>query len=442
MSNLGNVFRNLKWTDLQVQNIKTSLVNHKLYFILTIVFSLFALFFITPYLPYALRETISNLTLSFTLLSNSFTCFISMNYIIVQYFFNHFFTNTEKLVASHMSTEHYELTTKQQTTLLGQGVDTRITPVIQSMYRLSNQLTLFNNEQAILQATQKTLNFEDPRLAYNLRILYPQLFNSGVSQFDDSNLYSTLDKSFIPNAKNTLKYDKVNNYQLTVADLNTIGSDQHTLLTNMLNLNESSHTLKQTRWALKNSFISEDLMKFNNDFLNSKRLFDVSLSDAKATDSNIWLSSYLTNSSFNYTPTSTNTNDNFNLLKLNNFEESQTFIMNRYLNMINLNNLNPVKVYQPLVNNVETSSDRSVTSFFYLQEAHTKFVTNSELLLLPGYNQQSLLNNTKSTQNPSDFALTSAPINVFASDLNTLLSNITTSTSSHQLVVNVNKNLK
>lgn len=116
--------------------------------------------------------------------------------------------------------------------------------------------------------------------------------------------------------------------------------------------------------------------------------------------------------------------------------------MNRYLNMINLNNLNPVKVYQPLVNNVETSSDRSVTSFFYLQEAHTKFVTNSELLLLPGYNQQSLLNNTKSTQNPSDFALTSAPINVFASDLNTLLSNITTSTSSHQLVVNVNKNLK
>ena len=31
-SSLGNVFRNSKWSDLQVQNIKTSMVNNSTYF--------------------------------------------------------------------------------------------------------------------------------------------------------------------------------------------------------------------------------------------------------------------------------------------------------------------------------------------------------------------------------------------------------------------------
>jgi hypothetical protein len=225
---------------------------------------------------------------------------------------------------------------------------------------------------------------------------------------------------FLPSATNLKSFTSNKTYNLLPAHLNTTKEGQHTLLLNLLSTQKSNDILKQSRWSLKNSLISEELIKQNNMFLNSKRLLGTIYQAPTLTDNNIWISNFKTSNSMKTTLHSSSINNNEVLKNFNTFEESRNFLFTRYLLFINSKTLLPTKelviqsTHKPIQNTFNT------TNYFITQEHFVKSLfTNNNTLFL----------NTTSVGNGVGFSLKSGYVGLHTSNTNNSLEFLVTNSA-------------
>ena len=443
LSNLGNVFRNSKWSDLQIQNIKTSLVSHKTYFLLTVLFVALFYILVLPYLYYVLYGTILNIGRIVFSITQTLTCVISMNFVIFTYLFKHFFKNFEQNVVLKVTQSHELQKPLKINFSNSSGLADYDTKLISSLYKLSNSLLLFENSKAIVNWQTGASPYLNNSLDYNSRILSLDLFKVAKSTYDTSDLYTVRDSEFLPSSTTLESFTSNNTYNLLPAHLNNTKEGQHSLLLNLLSTQKSNDILKQSRWSLKNSLISEEFIKQNNMFLNSKRLLGTTFSAPALTDHNIWVSNFKTGNSAKNTILSPNLNNNEVLKSFNTFEESRNFMFTRYLLFINNKTLLPTKALVKQFSGEQRHLNYNTANYFLTQEYFTKTLfTNNNVLFLNTINVNDDANlavkfgeqisHTNNTNNSLEFLLTSSAA---------ITSDLTSTKPSTTTTLPTNKNL-
>jgi hypothetical protein len=156
-----------------------------------------------------------------------------------------------------------------------------------SLYKLSNSLLLFENSRVLTNLGVTSRTYLDNNLDYNSRILTLDLFKLVPKAVNTSDFYTIKDLDFLPSSSTLPNFTTNSTYNLLPTDLNNTNENQHYLLLNLLSTQKSHDVLKQSRWSLKNSLVSEELIKQNNMFLNSKRLLGTVSQSQALTDNNI-----------------------------------------------------------------------------------------------------------------------------------------------------------
>ena len=352
---------------------------------------------VLPYLYYVFYGTLLNIGRILFSVTQTITCVISMNVVIFTYLFKHFFRDAEQNVVLKVSqsselTKPFKVNFNNTTQLT-----TYDTKLMSSLYKLSDSLLLFENSKSILNLRNADNIHMNNSLDYNSKILTLDLFKSVKPVYDTTSLYTIKDAEFLPSSTTLQGFTSNNTYNLVPANLNTTKEGQHSLLLNLLSTEKSNDILKQSRWSLKNSLVSEEFIKQNNMFLNSKRLLGTVFHAPTLTDNNIWISNFKTGSSARTTTPSTSLDNNEALKSFNTFEESRNFLFTRYLLFINNKTLLPTKTLTTQFNDNHKYVKYNTANYFLTQEYFTKtLLTNNNILFF----------NMLSTQSNSQFTVT------------------------------------
>ena len=398
---------------------------------------------VLPYIYYVFYGTLLNIGRIIFSITQTLTCIISMNFVIFTYLLKHLFKNFEQNVVLKVTQSHELQKPLNVNFSNSNGLSSYDTKLVSSLYKLSNSLLLFENSKVIMNwQTGNNLGLNNA-LDYNSRILNLDLFKVMKSTYDTSDLYTIKDAEFLPSSTNLESFTSNNTYNLLPAHLNNTKEGQHSLLLNLLSTQKSNDVLKQSRWSLKNSLISEEFIKQNNMFLNSKRLLGTTLSAPALTDHNIWVSNFKTGSSAKSTILSPNLNNNEVLKSFNTFEESRNFMFTRYLLFINNKTLLPTKALVKQFSGEQRNLNYNTANYFLTQEYFTKTLfTNNDVLFLNTINVNGNTNlaikfgaqtaHTNNTNNSLEFLLTSSAA---------ITSDLTSTKPSTTTTLPTNKNL-
>ena len=304
---LGNVFRNSKWTDLKVQNIKNSFVR-QFYLLLLFIFSLILLVTTDAFL--AVQDVYSFvLDLLFNLLD-----LVSLLYVLIIYLVFPFLYQPETLIT--LKGTAYD--NKNSTLSIGDGLPTK------------DYNTVFN-----LYKTSSSIGNVDLQLRYKYST---ELHKTNTINFNTSLTYT-------PEIDEALGLPSNKNFNISLSNWNKLLSNKYFIL-NSSNFSKDLNLMKTDRWLLKNSFVSEDIIRNTNSYTNSKKLIGLNLTSSQLSNRNVWASTNLNklNQSNNQAVTNmfnlNNTDltkisskhlNSSNLLNFNFFDESRLFLVNKYL---------------------------------------------------------------------------------------------------------------
>ena len=363
-------------------------------------------------------------------------CIISVHVVIFSYLFKYFFKTLEQDVIYKL-TEGEDVLVKNVPNFNNKLLNSEYNNnLVKAFFQLSNNITLFNDQKLFTNLNLSNNIWWDSKLPYNLNTIRPELFKVMNLEFDNSQLFTVQDLSFLPSqASNSLKNI---NYNLLPIHMN-INSYNHDLFTQLVSLQKSNEFLKQTRWSLKNSLISEDFIIQNNMFLNSKQLLGNSFSSVKNTDNNIWVSNF-TNM---VNPSHLNINKELNnhLTNFNTFEESRNFFFTRFLLFLNNKTLLPTKNFNVESSFFQKNLDYNSSVYYISQETNNRvLLNNNNLLFLNNNSVLSLPMNVK----PLGFKTidnTLESVGFFSNSSSNLVSNLTNTKSTTFNVLSINKNL-
>jgi len=364
--NLGNVFKNSKWTDFKTQNIKYTLVQQ--YFFLLILLIIFFLFYLNN-LTFIYDSLIFlNRTISFIL--ELITFILGGYWIIFNIFKNKLFYNNEGVLLKQVfnSTNKNDLFKISLNNNINLDIWENFNFKIFNFYKILNNLSLIQNSENINLFFLKKIHMD-------LNLSYLNL--STNSNWGVSNLFLlNLDNNFILN-KEIHGFSDIFNLVLSPSDLNNTFSYNPDLYSNLFNVNKTFDLIKEERWLLKNSLVAQDISNYNHKVIESKKLLNFLFWNSKISDNNLWLSNILIRGNLNLN--SININNTSLFTNFNYYEESLEFSIKRYFKFLSNNNLFFTKTFN-LVN--YSSSNRNYSTFFTLQD---KYLKNQE------FNQQQLL---------------------------------------------------
>lgn len=300
-STLGNVFRNSKWSDLKVQNIKNSFIKSwSNYFVVVLLvtimtFSLFSIYkgnALTLYVPLLgdFYEILSfswthvedllkaSLLISLSLISHLKSTLFRGSYVKQDYLFNHSNVSTPSLNSTKNVPNHNfnladtELNTYTSTEIMynlaraSKSVATDSSFSDTSSLAPTNYLvTSFNKDLCILESgcnnrLSRIYTLSDLEHNYTLT---PQV-TSFIQQFSTDS-----------------------------TQLNRIGGYNTALALTNLNTTGGLVGAKQDRWLLRNSLLSENLVLNSNAFTQSKKLIGVNFLNSELASKNVWNSTKL-----------------------------------------------------------------------------------------------------------------------------------------------------
>lgn len=404
ISNLGNVFRNSKWSDFKIQNIKLSFINQYI--------SIWGMFF-TLLLVYFLLVTHlnPNLSISYWFVRSglydyyrdiSFTISVSVSalYAYITSRINHKVDIISKTIFT---------TSSQKTTSIPTGkllpsnnltvFDLRI---VQSLYKVKYNLDLAEHSKYM----ENFINSLNPKIYIptNLNYTYtpiiitlskisktPQYELNQIGQvgsFDLLNLgnhiYILDQNPLTPYTVNKLKFETSLNYN---------------------NLKQVTDIAKQDRWLLKNSPINFNTLSASQMHLESKKLINQQIVDSKTSDSNLWLSNFTSGTNLNISDVLTQSN--LNLLKnYNFFEESIYFFNKRYTFLVNQRVLNSTQSITPQPQNNIFSSELMQLPYNIEIQINQQSLSNLNRLMLNNLiiSPKSNYINTSNPQHSNDFS--------------------------------------
>jgi hypothetical protein len=144
------------------------------------------------------------------------------------------------------------------------------------------------------------------------------------------------------------------------------------------NFMNSINLIKQERWFLKNSFITNDISKLNKKYTESIKYINSFFNDIDITSKNIWISNFYNSENMELN----NSNLNLNLLKnLNFYDTSTEFFFKRNLNFLSNRNLFFIKNFNKKNNNDSKLESNSLYYFIYNKYLRSSVLNQDNLLL-------------------------------------------------------------
>lgn len=363
---LGNVFKNSKWTNYKIQNIKISFLNS---FIKISLLSFVLLLLIVTYKQ--------NVSLLIELLYNTIYLLIrdilydyvnlSISTVLVLiYFFKTYVVNYYIYLLSPFKKNDFK-----------KGKPTKLRSKRKKLYISDNASSLSdyrnNSKTDVNHHSTVSSIFKIKNQLYWLSITNSNLYNSLTTTFHLNsklillNNYKNQNLNYIYNLRN-----KSNNLGLNLANTENLNVSTNVNYNKRISkkfydvtmfdtiLNSSLNILKQTRWLTKNLLVSDKFILHTNFFTEYKKIVGTNTTLSNLSNANVWASSNITK---NYNtqkivPTLYHSkNLNFNNAQLiNNFDESRLWLFKKiYFNTI-IRNADVVTAFNNKSNYVNASS--------------------------------------------------------------------------------------
>lgn len=301
-SSLGNVFRNSKWSDLKVQNIKTSFIKSWSNYFLTILAVLFLVFpffgtyygnTLTYYIPF-LGEAYELFSFLWTHVEDAIKAFIIFLFSTWSYIKSLFVGNLAKkqnhIYSSLTLQNNKPAAVLQQSSIKLSDNGIKNHAPIEMMYCLAHTTKNLGNLKS------------SPSLSNHFAKMH----------FDSWNVDDCLDNDFFPMSTSDkllsitdLEYTytvtpkqvfAIHQLDIESSNLNKITSYNIALSLTGLNTQEALKASKEDRWLLRNSLLSENLILNSNSFTQSKKLLGVNFLSSDVSSKNVWASTKLNNS--------------------------------------------------------------------------------------------------------------------------------------------------
>lgn len=408
-SSLGNVFRNSKWSDLKVQNIKTSFIKSwSNYFVTLFTLSFILLPFFGTYYGNTLTYYVPFLGEIYELLSFVWTHIEDMLKALLMFVFSTW-SYLKSLITSTLSKRQEHLYNT-----LTFKIKPLTTPVTQSNLNVADNVTRnhapIEMMYCLANSTNKLGNLKHAPVM-------PEIFNQ--IHFDSWNINDCLDSDFI-NTADVVEFLQLSNlehsytilpkqvfeiHQLDIesSNLNKISAYNVALSLTNLNTQEALKTSKEDRWLLRNSLMSENLILNSNAFTQSKKLLGTNFLNSDMSSKNVWTSAKL----------NSNGTDNTNNFLAN----IQELLMKQSTSATTLSNL-------PSMGNDMSNFDLFENSRFWLTKKYfftNQLKNNTYSLTSVNGTSSTILNNNNATE------VYNILVSTQAQSLNNQLSNLTLS---------------
>ena len=336
VSNLGNVYRNSKWSNLKIQNIKSNFFNQFLtmFFISLVLFILFFIIFI--------RFTSDDYSLIFLVPSKIWYILEDLFYYFFLFFITFFYSIYLKI--STLFTNFFLKDLLKDTLKYNNRRENLNSNLI---CNIKNNNNLENNFVTLTIRLQKVI--------YNLNLLTFNKVSLGNSLNNIYNIDKTQFVSFIfLNVNKNYNLEKNKLFKIPKSNLE-VETKMYSYTSSQKYINNESYLIqklflknatqnlnlaKQNRWYLKSTILSDKTISKVNNITTLKKLLGTSSFNTGSMDSNIWLSNKITNNvSFNKFFKNNFFKEDYNLNKslftsnpinINNFESSIFWITNRY----------------------------------------------------------------------------------------------------------------
>jgi len=430
LTNLGNVFRNSKWTDLKVQNTKKALTSQYALMLLGL--------FILPLLIWLVVGAIDlSLVKSYWLIRLGiydwlrdvvfiFGLSASLVYSSVATYIRGYAPSLDNSINRQLP-----VPASVSGSLLNFSDDTEyVTPdllLIKNSYELKNQLDLVNHSV--------TLN--------HLYVSDSSLINTHSLPFvDQLNMSLLSNKRYLSSNSDALQLEKTvrNNslnlnggmlrdlmyLNITPGELGLIFADTDTISVQSV-AKDALHSAKQDRWLLKNSPVFRNLPDTSNSFLESKKLINSSIVSSEFSTDKLWNNTFIA------------ANNNGSLLKQRNYsfiEDSYEFFTKRFIFMVDQSAVTTSRSFDLLPNNLVGRNSKApypTQTLFRDLESLEGVAFSHTGLIGQTINSDSLSPNT---------SITSASVDVLTSDLLPLYVRLYTTTSGYKESTYVNSALK
>ena len=437
MSKLGNVFRNSKWSDLQIQNVKSSFISQYIYIWISLaaVFTiLFLLSYSNPNISqsyYMVRLAVYDFCFNVTF---SVSLILTTTYYLVLSILNQAFYDVTKAVVNNTSSNISDSVTNHVSNNTVSTDDMQATALLlHNLYNLKLRLDLANHSH-LIDTYMHNLKNEGyaTSASFNNQIIIYSLKSSDLSY---NPRYLNSDHNYSTKLYTLPGITNMDYASLTPKLLSEISNLGVEVSESLFNPTTPMNMAKQERWLSKNSNLSYNLSSNNNAMLESKKLIGSSLSDPNLTDRNLWVSNLFEN---NNTPlTNLHTNINPLLSNYNFSEESREFFAKRYMFLINQQLLNLT------ANPNITSSNQVVTSPISNFDTLKSLSTFSNPLLnvlfsLNPTNSNQLIGSTTFANSTSDTQLQSDDANVLTLSHSPLFIQLNTTRVNSKYNINAN----
>jgi len=329
VTNLGNVFRNSKWSDLKIQNTKNLFIGQYVsmwgvILILVIVLSLVLTFgnpsIVRSYwlLRLGIYDWFFDITFALgivvytlSLLLRNYTSSLIQSTV----------KNTLLTDSRHTSeTGSYTVPTKTDSLTSNQ------VELVHTMYKLKHCLDLADHSTRLNQFTAPST--VTSTLSFNNQVLVHSLRNTAATTRNNP-LNLVVSNSSSRATRTLLNNFRVDASSVTNLDLSAVG---------IYDTNTPMSLAKQERWLLKNSLVSRNLSNSNNSTVDAKKLIGSAVMDSNISNRNLWVSNLYSGNNMDFMFAKSNLSE---LLTSYNFnEESREFFMKRYMFLINQQLLN------------------------------------------------------------------------------------------------------
>ena len=412
VSNLGNVYRNSKWSDLKVQNIKFTHVNSFIWQLSLVLFIFISIFLIMFRLDYnTLSLFTNNITSTIWYFIDILNYTLALLLVTVYYVISlikgnnnySFDTNVNSSASYSHSNSTLHLNTKSSLT---NSKSLLMKELFTSLDSLSDSGIKFNSGRTFLLPNTKGVSIS--KLESNLTS-NSNLLSSEISYFCRVDELLNNNESY----KKSISLNTLNNLQ-----------DKHILNSLVLSsINDSFSSAEYLRWLLKSSPLTEKLSSSLFNFTQAKSLVGKSTLNSGSSVNNIWASSNVDNiGSFNNVDIDSfvnalNSNINF-------FESSSLFLNKRYYFTMQpkYSATSLLDSNSKVINNANTNNNfillKSILNSSLHQNLGGSFFDKSSLI----YSNNYILNNLNtgfalSNASKNNFVITDS-LNIFVIDLN------------------------
>ena len=408
VSSFGNVFRNSKWSNLQIQNIKKLFIKQWLGFFLFIVLSSLFIFTFS-------ETTLNIIYLSFfyfkqtvnELLTNCYYFVGCVLYQLHSYLNSLLLSNQVKVLKTNkvnLDTPSVKANVSLNSTQTLQTqnystLNTLNTFFLQKTLPLVNNLSFSPTVHQELTSSSNHLNLSSD---FTVKIHHSTISNS-VKSWNKLSSPLTNEVSYILSPKLNSDFNNSITLSTTLDSLyaNEGNFSSDPMLTETLTQGYNN-IAKQQRWLTRNFWSNQNFVNDSNLITQAKTFIQNPLLSNSAIDTNIWLSNKLVGTETESASLVFNQlTPNSDLLSVfNSFDSSRFFLNQRYSFLNRLDNQTIINsISKPSLSTPVSTSNTVTLKLTLLQSYFTRNVVSNTLLYTPSVNSKFLDRNLTLTSN-------------------------------------------